>query len=110
LRPNSGFSVVMTTNIEQMSELPIALKDRFPVAIRINEPHPDALLLMSEDLREYARKMCDAGERRISLRSFYAYDKLRTSLGAKKSAEIVFGERSKSFLDAIAVNTGKVVK
>ena len=65
---------------------------------------------MSEDLREYARKMCDAGERRISLRSFYAYDKLRTSLGAKKSAEIVFGERSKSFLDAIAVNTGKVVK
>ena len=110
IKPTAGFSVVMTTNIEQMSELPMALKDRFPVAIRINEPHPDALLLMSEDLREYARKMCDAGERRISLRSFYAYDKLRTSLGAKKSAEIVFGERSKSFLDAIAVNTGKVVK
>ena len=110
IKPTAGFSVVMTTNIEQMSELPMALKDRFPVAIRINEPHPDALLLMSEDLREYARKMCDAGERRISLRSFYAYDKLRTALGAKKSAEIVFGERSKSFLDAIAVNTGKVVK
>ena len=110
IKPTAGFSVVMTTNIEQMSELPMALKDRVPVAIRINEPHPDALLLMSEDLREYARKMCDAGERRISLRSFYAYDKLRTSLGAKRSAEIVFGERSKSFLDAIAVNTGKVVK
>lgn len=110
IKPSAGFSVVMTTNIEQMSELPMALKDRFPVAIRINEPHPEALLRMSEDLREYARKMCDAGERRISLRSFYAYDKLRSSLGAKKSAEIVFGERSKSFLDAIAVNTGKVVK
>ena len=54
IKPTAGFSVVMTTNIEQMSELPMALKDRFPVAIRINEPHPDALLLMSEDLREYA--------------------------------------------------------
>jgi MoxR-like ATPase len=109
IKPLEGFSVVMTTNIEEMNELPMALKDRFPVAIRINEPHPEALLRMSEDLREYAKQMCDAGERRISLRSFYAYDKLRSSLGAKKSAEIVFGSRAKSFLDAIQVDTGKKV-
>lgn len=108
IKPLEGFSVVMTTNVEEMNELPMALKDRFPVAIRINEPHPEALLRMSEDLREYAKQMCDAGERRISLRSFYAYDKLRKALGAKKSAEIVFGNRAKSFLDAIAVD--KVTK
>lgn len=109
IKPLEGFSVVMTTNIEEMSDLPMALKDRFPVAIRINKPHPEALLRMSEDLREYAYEMCDAGERRISLRSFYAYDKLRKALGAKKSAEIVFGNRAKSFLDAIRVDTGKEV-
>jgi MoxR-like ATPase len=106
LTPLQGFSVVMTTNIEDMNDLPMALKDRFPVAIRINQPHPEALLRMSEDLRSYAKQMCDAGERRISLRSFYAYDTLRKTLGAKKSAEIVFGDRAKSFLDAIQVDTG----
>ena len=105
VKPLEGFSVVMTTNIEQMSELPMALKDRFPVCIRINEPHPSALLKMSEDLREYARQMCDAGERRISLRSFYAFDKLRTALGTKKASEMVFGDRAKSFIDAIGVNS-----
>ena len=110
VKPLNGFSVVMTTNVEDMNDLPMALKDRFPVAIRINEPHPDALLRMSEDLREYAKQMCDAGERRISLRSFYAYDKLRTALGAKKASEIVFGNRGKSFLDAIRVDTGKDIK
>ena len=107
--PLAGFSVVMTTNLEEMNDLPMALRDRFPVCVRINEPHPEALLRMSEDLREYAVAMCDAGERRISLRSFYAYDKLRSAMGAKKAAEIVFGSRAKSFLDAIAVDTGKVV-
>ena len=39
--PKEGFSVIMTTNIENMEELPSALKDRFPCAIRINEPQPD---------------------------------------------------------------------
>ncbi|MFN9960040.1 MAG: AAA family ATPase, partial [bacterium] len=47
--PRPGFSVVMTTNIEQMEDLPEALKDRFPVAIRINQPHPDALARLSID-------------------------------------------------------------
>ena len=43
-RPNAGFSAIMTTNVENMGELPTALTDRFPIKIRINEPHPDALL------------------------------------------------------------------
>ena len=95
----------MTTNIEQMSELPIALKDRFPVCVRINEPHPSALQRLSEDLRDYARQMADAGERRISLRAFYAFDQLRTALGTKRAAEMVFRDRAKSVVDAIAINT-----
>lgn len=104
IRPLDGFSVVMTTNIEDMRELPEALKDRFPVAIRINQPHPDALLLLSADLREYAVRMADAGERRISLRSFFAYDKLRKTLGDEKASRMVFGTQAQSFLDAIAID------
>ena len=105
--PLNGFSVVMTTNIEQMEELPIALKDRFPVCIRIDEPHPNALLRLSEDLREPAKQMCDAGVRRVSLRSWYAFDKLRSSVGAKYAAEIVFQNRAKSILDALKIETSK---
>ena len=104
ITPKDGFSVVMTTNIETMEELPEALKDRFPVAIRINQPHPDALKKLSADLREYAVRMADAGERRISLRTFYAFDHLRKSLGDADSARMVFGKQAESVLDAIAIN------
>ena len=104
VRPLDGFSVVMTTNIESMQELPEALKDRFPVAIRINQPHPNALALLSADLRNYAVRMADAGERRISLRTFFAFDKLRNSLGDQESARLVFGRQAESVLDAIAID------
>ena len=103
--PREGFSVVMTTNIENMEELPSALKDRFPCAIRINEPHPDALLDLPTNIQEYARKMADAGDRRISLRQFYAYGKLKSSWGDKRAADLVFGERADAFLDAVQVDT-----
>jgi len=103
-RPKSGCSAIMTTNVENMEELPTALADRFPVRIRINTPHPSALLTLSEDLREYAVRMADAGPRRISLRAFRAFDQLRNGIGAPKAATIVFGSRAESILDAIAIN------
>lgn len=103
-RPMDGFSVVMTTNIEDMRELPEALKDRFPVAIRINQPHPDALARLSADLRPYAVRMADAGERRISLRTFYAFDNLRKTLGDDKASKLVFRDRAQSVMDAIALD------
>ena len=103
-RPKDGFSAVMTTNIENMEELPTALADRFPIRIRINTPHPSALLRLSPDLRKYAVRMADAGERRISLRAFMAFDKLRTAYGDEKASLLTFGNRSESILDAIAVD------
>lgn len=102
--PQDGFSVVMTTNVEDMDELPVALKDRFPVAIRIDRPHPAALDKLSLDLRPYAIRMADAGGRRISLRSFYAFDKLRISMGEERAADMVFGSRGQSILDAIRID------
>lgn len=103
-RPREGFSAIMTTNIENMEELPTALADRFPIRIRINTPHPDALLRLSPDLRKYAVRMADAGERRISLRAFMDFDKLRKNLGDARSAQLTFGSRAESILDAIAVD------
>ena len=103
-RPRQGFSAVMTTNIEDMNELPTALSDRFPVKIRINAPHPQALERLSRDLREFAVRMADAGKRRISLRTFMAFDELRKQLGDERSARLIFGERAESILDAIAID------
>jgi len=81
------------------------------VRIRINEPHPDALLALSPDLRDYARRAADLGpERRISLRQFQAFDRLRKGLGDQnRAAGIVFGEKlAQAVLDAIAID--KVAK
>jgi MoxR-like ATPase len=103
-RPKAGFSALMTTNVENMGELPTALTDRFPIKIRINEPHPTALLRLSNDLRDFAVRMADAGDRRISLRAFIAFDTMRKTLGAERSAVLTFGDRAESILDAIAIN------
>jgi MoxR-like ATPase len=103
-RPRNGFSAIMTTNIENMEELPTALADRFPIRIRINAPHPDALLRLSADLRPYAVRMADAGERRISLRAFMAFDKLRNNIGAERAAVLTFGDRAQAIIDAIAID------
>lgn len=106
VRPLAGFSAVMTTNIENMGELPSALADRFPIRIRINEPHPDALLRLSPALRGYAARMADAGDDRISLRAFIALDKLSKSLGMERACVLTFGERrAKQIMDAIAVDS-----
>lgn len=104
VRPREGFSAVMTTNIENMGELPTALADRFPVRIRINAPHPTALLRLSEDLRKYAVRMADAGDDRISLRAFLALDKLRASVGLPRACQLTFGRRAPQILDALAVD------
>jgi MoxR-like ATPase len=104
VRPREGFTAIMTTNVENMEELPTALADRFPVRIRINTPHPTALLALSHDLRNFAVRMADAGDRRISLRAFASFDKLRKGLGDARASQIVFGSRSESILDAIAID------
>ena len=102
--PRPGFSVVMTTNIEEMADLPEALKDRFPVCIRIDQPHPNALLRLPEDLRGYALRMADQGDNRISLRSFMAFAKLRETLDETLAGHLVFRDRSKEVMTAIRID------
>jgi hypothetical protein len=97
----------MTTNVEDLQYLPAALRDRFPVAIHIDRPHPSALLSLSEDLREPAMVSALAEEsRRVSLRQFYVFDALRHSLGADRAATLVFGgERREAVIDALTIGS-----
>lgn len=105
-RPLPGFSVIMTTNIEDLRLVPAALRDRFPIAIRIDRPHPQALARLSPRLRAPAAASADADEhRRFSLRAFYAFDHLcRAGVVAERAAHLVFGERSTDVLDALIVD------
>jgi hypothetical protein len=75
------------------------------VAIRINTPHPNALLELPEDLRAAAAASADADRsRRFSIRAFQSYAKLRNSMGSERAARLIFGQQAQSILDAIAIN------
>jgi len=102
--PGPEFSVVMTTNVEDLDELPGALRDRFAVAIRIDRPHPASVTALSADLRRPALAG-SLGEpsRRVSLRAFYAFDRLRDAWGPERAAQLVFGDRGTGVLDALSV-------
>lgn len=102
--PKKGFSVVMTTNLEELSDLPEAIRSRFPIRVRVNKPHKTALERLSPDLRAYAERSADLKERRIDLRSFFAFDNLRKSVGAERAAKLLFGDQASDFLDAIKVD------
>lgn len=105
MRPRPGFSVVLTTNAEDLRELPQALLDRFPVRRRINTPHPNGLLALPEDLRGPAAASADADkDRRFSLRAFQAFDRLRGSIGMERAAKLVFGKHAQAIVEAIMVN------
>ncbi len=106
ITPNRGFSVVMTTNLEHPDELPDALRDRFPVMVEIDEPHPEALRRLPGELRSAAAGAVAAGGgRRASLRAFYAFAQLRASLGDERAARLAFGaSRGTEILDALAID------
>ena len=105
VRPRSGFSVVMTTNLEHLEDLPVALRDRFPVAIRIDQPHPDALATLPVDLRAPAAAAADADPgRRFSIRTFQEFARLRDAVGPERAARLVFGAVADDILDALLID------
>jgi hypothetical protein len=52
--PREGFHVVATSNVEDISELPESLLDRFTIRIVVTELHPDAIASLPEDLIFFA--------------------------------------------------------
>jgi hypothetical protein len=110
VRPLPGFSVIMTTNLEDPDDLAPALRDRFAVALRIDKAHEAGLAKLPDDLRPLAASMVGSGTgRNVSLRTFYAFDTLRARMGTEHAAQLVFGaQRAESLLDAIAINNVEV--
>lgn len=104
LTPNVGFSAVATTNVEDLRDLPEALLDRFPVAIRIDQPHPDALRRLPEHLRHMASQMADRPEGdRASLRAFLEFARIVPTLGIEKAANLVFRHNASEIIEALTV-------
>lgn len=105
VRPGPEFSVVMTSNLEDLDDVPRALRDRFPVSIRIDRPHPTAVERLSDDLRAPALSgSLGPEQRRVSLRCFYAFDELRRRHGPSRAAHLVFGDDvAQSVLDALTI-------
>lgn len=91
--PHPEFSVVMTTNLERMSDLPDALRDRFPVAIRIGSPHPDALARIPDEYRATCEALADHKDpdKRASMRAFLELARLEVHMGRDEAARLIFG-------------------
>jgi len=96
-KPQPGFSVVMTSNIEHPEELPAALRDRFSCAIQINAPHPSALMRFPENQRMLAATLV-AGKpgQRVSLRQMMYFNQLLASptgaFSVERAAALAFSE------------------
>lgn len=103
--PAPGFSVVLTTNSAPRF-LPDALRDRFPVALEIREPHPDALALLPAHLRDTARDLVarDADDPgRASMRAMLALTQLAQRIGWQEAARIVLPDHADAIAAAAAV-------
>lgn len=103
VRPAPGFQVVLTMN-GTPRDLPSALRDRFSVALPINEPNPHALASLSEAVRNLVLStMQQADEdRSVSVRAMKAFDELeRDGIDRETAAWAVLGHRGRDFLRAI---------
>lgn len=105
VRPVEGFHCIATMNTDP-SVLPDALQDRFTVRLEINQPHPDAIAALPDDLRLAAK--ASAGledERRVSIRGWRAFAELRFAMGDECQAALaVFGEhRAQEVVDALTI-------
>jgi MoxR-like ATPase len=101
ITPAKGFHVVATMNGHPDEDLNPALRDRFPVCIHIDQVAPPALQRLPEDLRGVAQNsgVVTQAQRRISVRVWNEFARLRSALGDDMAASAVFGDRAKTVLD-----------
>ena len=89
--PAEGFQVICTDNLP-INQLPHALQDRFKSVLHVTEPHPDALALLPEDLREAALRTFDLeADRAVSLRGWIAVHEFEADFDREFALRAVFG-------------------
>ena len=105
VRPGSHFSVIVTSNLEDSDDIPTPLRDRFPVQIRVDRPPARAVARLSVDLRDAALSgSLGPSSRRVSLRTFFALDRLRQVHGLERAVSLIFPDaEQQDFLDALRI-------
>jgi len=105
LTPQKGFHVVATMNGHPDQDLLPALRDRFPVCIHIDEVAPPALAKLPKEIQGVAKNsgIIDAAQRRISIRVWNEFARLRDKMGDSMAAACLFGERAKTVLDHLKI-------
>ena len=93
LKPGKHFICIGTLNGDP-DALNSALLSRFPIRIDVNKPNPAAIATLPEDLRKVATGLAavDDAERRVGLRSWFAFAELRTATDVEFAGETIFGE------------------
>jgi hypothetical protein len=107
--PQPGFSVVMTSNIENPDELPPALVDRFRCAIQIDAPHPSALMQFPQNQRMLAATLCSGPKNeRVSLRQMMFFNQLLAdpAFDLSRAARLAFtAKTAESIVSSLMVGT-----
>lgn len=103
ITPKAGFHVVATMNGHPDQDLIPALRDRFPICIHIDQVAPPALARLPEEIQKLAANsgVIKEDQRRISVRAWNEFAKLRERLGDEVAATCVFGDRAKTVIDSL---------
>jgi len=109
IRPHEDFSAIMTTNFENPNQIDAPLRDRFPVAIKIDAAHPAALIAaLPPELRMLAATIV-AGKpgERASLRAWKSFETLRRNerFTTERAAKLIFGHLADAIIDALRIGT-----
>jgi hypothetical protein len=108
ITPTEGFHVIATMNGNPEEDLEPALRDRFPCCININSVAPGALKNLPTDVRKAAVNtgLVKDPQRKISVRVWNEFVRLRDEFGEQFAASCVFGNKSKTALNHLKVARG----
>jgi MoxR-like ATPase len=104
IKPHDNFCCVATMNGE-LTDLPLALQDRFTVRIRVDEPNPDAIERLDADVRKAARNTVGIADdaRRTSIRIWKEFCAMRSSFDEEFALATCFEARASEVRDALRV-------
>ena len=89
----------IATQNDESEALRPALKDRFPVILKVQQPVPEAYLGLPEDLQVAAKKEVEGNK--TSLRPWYAFMELRKHMEHSQAAELIWPGRGKQLVEAL---------
>lgn len=106
VKPAEGFQVIATTNSPPES-LPLALKDRFPIKIYVDEVHPKAMEYFPSEWHGVIKdtSLIDDPEERISVRAWKEFFDLQDKgFSTEIAAKLVFSDKAEELVDAVELS------